>query len=531
MAETKLNTRISLRYDTYSAWNTANPKLLAGEIAVVVIPAETGAVVQEPSILFKVGDGTKTFKELGFSHALAADVYSWAKAAEKPTYTADEIDGLADYISGEIQDSNTTYTLEQDATDAHILILKKQEIGETEWTEVTRITTVDTVYDDTALDGRVTANAEAIEAVKALVGNDTVTKQISDAIAALDLANAYEAKGTAAEMIGDLDEGKTVVQMIADAQAAATYDDTKVKSDIEQNAKNIKAISDDYLKAADKQALEGEIEQNAESIEEVGGKVTTLVGADTGKSVRAIAAEELAAQLVDDNAAESLNTLEEIAAWIQSHPGDASAMNEAILALQAKVDTGDKTVTAYVTDAINALSIGDYAKAADLTALAGRVKTLEDNASSYALASDLEKTDAALEEVSGKVATLEGKSHEHANATVINGITADKVSAWDDAASKVHEHGNSDVLDGITSEKVAAWDTADGKAHEHTNADVLNGITAEKVSAWDTAESEANAYTDEKIGELSAIAASGNVNDLVQTTGDILVFNCGGAAG
>ena len=52
-------------------------------------------------------------------------------------------------------------------------------------------------------------------------------------------------------------------------------------------------------------------------------------------------------------------------------------MNAAITALQNKVDTGDKNVSAYVNDAIAALNIGDYAKAADLTALAARVTTLE----------------------------------------------------------------------------------------------------------------------------------------------------------
>lgn len=149
--------------------------------------------------------------------------------------------------------------------------------------------------------------------------------------------NALEGK------VGTVPEGKTVVQMISDAQTAATYDDTQVKADLTA----------------------------------VTGKVTTLVGADANKSVRTIANEELAAQLVPEGAKESLNTLAEIAAWIQAHPDDAAAMNAAITALQNKVDTGDKNVSAYVSDAIAALNIGDYAKAADLTALAARVTTLE----------------------------------------------------------------------------------------------------------------------------------------------------------
>lgn len=68
-----------------------------------------------------------------------------------------------------------------------------------------------------------------------------------------------------------------------------------------------------------------------------GADVATLIGSDTGKSVRTIANEELAAQLIPESAQESLDTLSEIAAWIQEHPGDAAAMNEAITALQGVV--------------------------------------------------------------------------------------------------------------------------------------------------------------------------------------------------
>ena len=65
--------------------------------------------------------------------------------------------------------------------------------------------------------------------------------------------------------------------------------------------------------------------------------VDTLIGSDTGKSVRTIANEELAAQLIPDSAQESLDTLAEIAAWIQEHPDDAATMNAAITKLNGIV--------------------------------------------------------------------------------------------------------------------------------------------------------------------------------------------------
>lgn len=84
MAEKVLQTRIQLKYDTYAQWDkvksTFTPK--KGEVCIVEIPAETGVATNEPTVLFKVGDGLKTFENLSWLSALAGDVYSWAKAAD-----------------------------------------------------------------------------------------------------------------------------------------------------------------------------------------------------------------------------------------------------------------------------------------------------------------------------------------------------------------------------------------------------------------------------------------------------------------
>lgn len=46
----------------------------------------------------------------------------------------------------------------------------------------------------------------------------------------------------------------------------------------------------------------------------------------------------MAELLIPENADESLDTLQEIAQWIQDHPDDASAMNESITVLEGRVD-------------------------------------------------------------------------------------------------------------------------------------------------------------------------------------------------
>lgn len=139
--------------------------------------------------------------------------------------------------------------------------------------------------------------------------------------------------------------------------------------------------------------------------------VDTLIGADTGKSVRTIAAEELAAQLIPENAAAARDTLAEIAAWIQAHPNDAAAMNEAITALQTAVNNLQTSMN----------GLGDLAA--------------KDTVAESDLAAELkEKVNAAAE-----------GNHSHGNKTVLDGITADKVSGWDSKAAGNHTHTPAEI--------------------------------------------------------------------------------------
>ena len=278
--------------------------------------------------------------------------------------------------------------------------------------------------------------------------------------------DALEAK------VGAVTEGKTVVEMIAEAQEAATYDDT---------------------------ALTGRVTT-------VEGQVTTLIGSDASKSARTIAAEEVAKIVA--NADESYDTLKEIADWISSHKTDATAMNSAITALEGIVDgiggEGEKaTVVEYVTDAIAALKIGDYAKAADLTALASKVTAAE-----------------------GKITVLEGKAHEHANKALLDTYTQTEADLAD-AVAKKHEHTNKTVLDGITAEKVTAWDAADqniieaikvngvGQAVVDKAVDITVPTKLDQLTGYDTLTSEIGKKVDVVDGKSLVD------NDLIIKLGDL----------
>lgn len=161
MATTTLNTRIKNKVDSYENWTSANPTLLAGEIAIVTIPGSTGTVQQEPATLFKVGDGVTAFKDLPFASGLAANVYSWALAAKKPAYTANEIQGLEDYISEKIQDTNTKYKIEVALEDPHTYKLFYKELNG-EWTEQDTITIPKDILTEGSANGTVAFNGEDV---------------------------------------------------------------------------------------------------------------------------------------------------------------------------------------------------------------------------------------------------------------------------------------------------------------------------------------------------------------------------------
>lgn len=170
MAEHTLKTRIQLKYDTYENWIANDPILKTGEIAIATLASagETG-FQNIPNVVLKAGDGTSKYSELKFVSALAADVSAWAKAPTKPTYQASEIQNLKEYISGQIQDTNTTYQLTK--VNEYQYKLQSKEKNADEWTDVS---TID-IPNDT----------EAINALKALVGETAVAEQINTAIAAL----------------------------------------------------------------------------------------------------------------------------------------------------------------------------------------------------------------------------------------------------------------------------------------------------------------------------------------------------------
>ena len=230
MPDKVLNTRIALRYDTYENWMSSTVILKRGEVAIATIPTgdTSGSSQHLPAVLMKVGDGNHTFKDLKWTQAVAADVPTWAKQANKPSYSADEIEGMDDYINKTITDSDTQYTLVKGANDYEWKLMSRAK-GEEAYTNlVATLTIPDKTADITALQG--------------LVGDTKVSTQIANAIAALKLDETYEAKGAAdavkAALLGDAATNYNTLGKLEDAVLAVKETAESKTTMAEVEAKN-----------------------------------------------------------------------------------------------------------------------------------------------------------------------------------------------------------------------------------------------------------------------------------------------------
>ncbi len=577
MAEKILNTRIALKIDTLEAWNSSTLPLKKGELALATVAASAGTGLTEPVIMAKIGeDGVKTFKDLPWNfYAKASDVIAAAKSESALTAFVNNVINNSGLATNTAMTALTNrVTAAEGDIDALETLVGSTAVA-TQISNAIAALKLSETYDakgsaaavQTDLNDYKTANDAVIAGIKTGdVINDfkSVETELGKKQAVGDYATKTEAQGyanakdaaiAAAKKAGDdaqadvdaleakvgtVADGKTVVQMIADAQTAATYNDTQVKADIKANADDIAALETlvgstavstqiSTAVSAAKTELKGTVSDTATSATIAGakkyadslntamdtrvdaleaaigeggsvgaqidakiqaldvtdtavsgkyvsavsetdgkikvtraalpdytntydakgaaaqaladaktyadglntamdtrmdaaeGKLTTLIGSDANKSVRKIANEELAAQLIPTGAKESLDTLQEIAAWIQSHPDDASAMNVAIEALQTKV--GDTSVASQIETAINALKNGDIKSAVE------------------------------------RIAALEADTHTHSNKALLDTYKQTEANLAD-AVSKKHSHANKAELDKIASGDKAKWDAA-----------------------------------------------------------------------
>lgn len=261
-------------------------------------------------------------------------------------------------------------------------------------------------------------------------------------------------------------------------------------------------------------------------VDAVSATVTALIGSDVPaegeaqKSIRTIANEELAKQLIPEDAAEALDELKEIAAWIQSHPGDASAMNAAIEAnatnLAAEISRATAAegknasdIAALVeADAAQDTLIASKAAQADLDVTNGKVSALEglvgNKSVDAQITAKIEALDATVGtatatddtlvavqavQTDGKLTALTVDTQNIAKASELTSLTGRVSTAESEIDALQEKVGNSSVSDQIDA-KIADLDAAststDGTNVQVKVTEVDGKITAVNITKDDT---------------------------------------------
>lgn len=272
--------------------------------------------------------------------------------------------------------------------------------------------------------------------------------------------DAQAAVDTLSEKVGTVAEGKTVVKMIEEAQAAATYDDKPLKS-------RVKAIEDDYLKAADKTALQSAIDT------EKGRMDAFMASAEIGDA--------------------AIDTLKELQDYIASDKTAATTLTTKVGALETtvgKAAEGENPATGLVK------SVADNAAA--ITAERVRAEGVEATLTE----ADTTNLQAAKDYADKKITDLgigdyakKADLDSHTGNTVVH-ITADERTKWNAADGKAHEHTNKDLLDTYTQTEENLADAV-SKKHSHSFVEAeLNKIKDGDVANWNASEQNAKDYAD-----------------------------------
>lgn len=473
MATKTLNTRICQKVDSHANWIANDPVLKAGEIAIDVIPAETGVSRKEPITLMKVGDGTKKFSELEYIGAYAIDVYAWAKAATKPSYEAAEITGLPDFIkANQNADTNTKYQIVKISDYSYKLQFKELDGTWTDQDTFTIPSPESIIIASGATNGTISVKKDDGEAIDVAV---TGLKS-----AAYQESSAFDAAGAAEAVLGKNSDS---------ASTATVYGVQKAASAAQTAADNAKTAADGAKSAADAAQATADA-----AMPKAGGTFTgpvTLNGAPTSDLHAATK------KYVDDKTA-ALSSATHFIGIKEALPASANSGDICIV--------GKKE---YIYDGTNWQELGDET----LYVQKEEGKGLSSN----------DFTDTLLTKLNGIEEGAQKNVQSDWNATSGDALIKNKPDALKNPTalsfgSKTYDGSEAVTLTAEDIGAITQHQDISGKQDKLTFDGVYNA-SSNKVATVSTVNSAING--------LAAIAKTGNVNDLVQTEGDVLIFYCG----
>ena len=429
-----LNVRIRNKYDSYENWAKSSLVLEAGEIALVHTTVDVkvdNGTVAHPALLMKVGNGTDTFDKLPWMSARAADVVAACKdEAELTKFIQDVLAGegiASDEVVSALAGRVDTAESDIDALQADLNTA------------------------ETGLKAKMAAAEAAIEAIEGKFGADNVALEINAAIAALNLANTYEAKGEAAKVQTALNEYKT-------ANDAAVLANT---NNITANTNAINAIKD------------GTAIDSFKDVEEaLAGKETAGAAAQALTDAKAYA-DGLATNYDAKGAAATAESnakayAKEYADGLAKDYDAAGSAAQALTDAKAYTDgfTGGKTVS----ESINAV-IANYSTTAQMNEA---IATAKGEAVAHA-----NGLNTAMDE---RVQALEAIDHTHTFVeSELNLIQAGDVAKWNAAEQNAKDYAKeyADDLDEAMDLRMQAVEAKLGTGEGGVDAQIAAAVAAE----------------------------------------------------
>lgn len=317
------------------------------------------------------------------------------------------------------------------------------------------------------VDGKADKNAEDIAAINH-AENGVLAQAKSFAVA--EDEKVQKSVSDLAEFVGVIPEGyesatiADYAKELADIVESRGYDDTALAARVTKNEGDISALQakDEALvqKDADLQAAIDAVTEDVNAF--FADADMTEAAKDTLKELQTyIANDETAASQMAASIKANSDAIGEL------ETADA-AQDEKIAALEAKFGGDEGTVEDLIADARQEAI--DTA-AGDATTKANQALVDAKAYTNTEVGKDRERLDA-----------LEGDTHTHGNKALLDTYTQTEENLAD-AVAKKHAHSNLSVLEGVTAAKVTAWDAAEGNAK--TYADGLNTTMTGKVDAID----------------------------------------------